>query len=146
MILSMDRENNRLSLGLKQLLEDPWEWARRELEEGKTVQGRVTNITDYGAFIEVREGLEGLVHVSELTWSKKVQHPKKYLEEGQDLEAVVLSVDADEKRLSLGVRQLQEDPWSNLKDKVKVGDIREGLVTSITKFGAFVSIVDQWRV
>lgn len=142
-ILSMDRENNRLSLGLKQFSEDPWEWAQRELKIGDVITGRVTSITDYGAFIELTEGLEGLVHVSELTWAKRVKHPKKYLQIGQELEATVLALDFDSRRISLGIRQLQEDPWENLTEEFRVGEVREGEVTSVTKFGAFVKLKED---
>ncbi len=142
-ILSMDKENNRLSLGLKQLTEDPWEWATRELQEGDVVRGVVTNITDYGAFLEIMEGLEGLIHVSELTWSRRVKHPKKYLNIGDEVEAQILSLDFDEKRIALGLKQLQEDPWLNLPNEVHEGMVMKGPVTSITRFGAFVQVKED---
>ncbi len=142
-IIHMDKDNNRLSLGMKQLAEDPWEWARRELNQGDIVRGRVTNITDYGAFLELLEGLEGLIHVSELTWSKRVKHPRKYLNVGDEIEAQVLSVDFDERRIALGVKQLMEDPWDRLPESVNEGDEMEGVVTSVTKFGAFVKVLDE---
>lgn len=142
-IVNMDKENNRLSLGLKQLTEDPWEWAQRELNEGDIVRGIVTNITDYGAFLELLEGLEGLIHVSELTWAKRVKHPKKYLNMGQEVEAQVLSLDFENRRIALGVKQLVDDPWLKLPDEVRVGDVMKGVVTSITKFGAFVKVKDD---
>lgn len=139
-ILTMDRENNRLSLGLKQLTEDPWEWAKRELKIGENIKGKVLNLTDYGAFVEIQEGLEGLIHVSELSWSKKTKHPKKYLTTGQEIEARILVVDLENKRIALGLKQLQGDPWDEVKSKIRAGDIIEGEVTSIAKFGAFVKI------
>ncbi len=142
-ILAMDRESNRLSLGLKQLTEDPWEWATRELREGDVVRGIVTNITDYGAFLEILEGLEGLIHVSELTWSKRVKHPKKYLKIGEEIEAKVLSLDLENKRIALGVKQLQADPWDRILDHVRVGDVLEGTVSSVTRFGAFVQVFEE---
>ena len=142
-ILSMDRENNRLALGLKQLSEDPWVWAAREIQVGAILQGKVISVTGYGAFIEFREGLEGLVHVSELTWSKRPQHPKKYVKVGSEVSVKVLAIDPEKKRLSLGIRQLSEDPWEVMGREIKVGDEREGRVTAITKFGAFVEIKDQ---
>ena len=140
-ILGMDRDNNRVSLGIKQLTEDPWEWASKEIGEGDIVKGKVVSITDYGAFIELCEGLEGLVHVTELSWAKRSLHPKKYLEKGQEVEAKVLSIDSKAKRLSLGLRQLQEDPWDSLLKKHKAGDVLEGKIMSVTKFGTFVEIM-----
>lgn len=142
-IINMDRDNNRLSLGMKQLAEDPWEWAERELNVGDIVRGKVTNITDYGAFLELLEGLEGLIHVSELTWSKRVKHPKKYLNMGDEIEAQVLAVDFKDRRIALGVKQLMQDPWDRLPEVVNIGDEMEGTVTSVTKFGAFVKVMDE---
>lgn len=142
-IVNMDKENNRLSLGLKQLTEDPWEWARRELNVGDVVRGRVTNITDYGAFLELLEGLEGLIHVSELTWSKRVKHPRKYLNMDEEVEAQVLSVDFDNRRIALGIKQLRDDPWDRLSHEVSIGAELEGQVTSVTRFGAFVKVLDD---
>lgn len=139
-ILGMDRDNNRISLGLKQLTEDPWEWARNNLEPETVIKGRVINLTDYGAFLEIKEGLEGLVHVSELTWARRVRHPKRYLQLDQEVEAMVLGVDFESKRVSLGIRQLTENPWEKLSEEVEVGDVIEGPVTRVTKFGAFVTV------
>lgn len=142
-ILAMDRENNRLSLGLKQLTEDPWEWALRELQPGDVVKGAVTSVTDYGAFVELRDGLEGLIHVSELTWSRRPKHPKNYVEQGATIEAQLLAIDRDKNRISLGLKQLQSDPWDQMGLSIKAGQTREGKITSITKFGAFVEVVDD---
>lgn len=142
-ILAMDRENNRLSLGLKQLSEDPWLWAARELQPGATVTGRVSSVADYGIFVEIQEGLEGLVHVSELTWSRRPKHPKTYFEVGQEIEVQVLALDQEKKRISLGRKQLLPDPWDQLSAQVRVGQVREGRVASITKFGAFVEVAED---
>lgn len=142
-ILTMDRENNRLSLGLKQLTEDPWVWAEREIHPGEVVSGKVTSVTDYGAFIELRDGLEGLVHVSELSWSKRPRHPKKYVEVGAQVQARVLGIDLEKKRISLGIKQLKTDPWDAFVKSIRVGEVREGQVTSITRFGAFVEVQDE---
>ncbi|MDH5656124.1 MAG: 30S ribosomal protein S1 [Spirochaetia bacterium] len=139
-ILSMDSDHNRLSLGLKQLTENPWEWAKNELQVGSSVHGTVTSITDYGVFVELREGLEGLIHVSELTWAKRVKHPKKYLSLGQEVDAQVLSIDFEKQRVGLGIKQLTRDPWSVIADEVAPGDELEGEITSVTKFGSFVKI------
>lgn len=142
-ILAMDRESNRLSLGLKQLTEDPWQWASRELRPDAIIAGRVTSVTDYGAFVEIAEGLEGLIHVSELTWSKRPKHPKKYVEPEQTIDVQVLGVDPENKRISLGRKQLLPDPWNDLVASVRVGDVLEGRVSSVTKFGAFVEVKDD---
>ncbi|MCE9597235.1 MAG: S1 RNA-binding domain-containing protein [Spirochaetia bacterium] len=141
-ILKMDREHNRLSLGVKQLTEDPWEWARRELKAGEQIEGTIMNVTGYGAFLEIKEGLEGLIHVSDLTWSGKRENPSKLVEPGKKVTARVLSVDFDNKRISLGLKQLEEDPFEALTRDLKVGDTADGVITSITKFGAFVRIRD----
>ena len=142
-LIGMDQENNRLSLGLKQMGEDPWEWAQRELHPGDVVTGKVTSITDYGAFAEIQEGLEGLIHVSELTWAKRVKHPRNYLQTDQEIKAQVLAVDMDAKRISLGIRQLNEDPWTSVANDFQVGHDLEGPVTSVTKFGAFVQLKED---
>ena len=139
-LLGLDQENNRISLGLKQLTQDPWLWAQENLKPEAVISGRVINLTDYGAFIEIKEGLEGLVHVSELTWARRVRHPKRYLEMGQEVEAMVLGVDFESKRVSLGIRQLTENPWETLPQQVNVGDVMEGPITRVTKFGAFVTV------
>lgn len=142
-IIGIDRENNRLSLGLKQLSEDPWVWAERELDVGDVVHGTITSLTDYGAFVELTEGLEGLIHVSELSWSKKLRHPKRYVQEGQEIESQVLAIDTENKRIALGLKQLKQDPWTRIGSEIKSGDILEGVVTSITKFGAFVEVIED---
>ena len=141
-ILKMDRENNRLSLGIKQLQEDPWEWAQRELKVGDVVDGTIMNVTNYGAFFEIREGLEGLIHVSDLTWSGKRENPGKLVEPGKPARAKILSIDPANKRISLGLKQLEEDPFEQVVRGLKVGDTAEGVVSSITKFGAFVKLRD----
>lgn len=142
-IIGIDRENNRLSLGLKQLTEDPWVWAERELDAGDIVHGTVTSLTDYGAFVELTEGLEGLIHVSELSWSKKLRHPKRYVQENQEIDCQVLSIDTEHKRIALGLKQLKPDPWTRIGTEIKAGDVVEGPVTSITKFGAFVEVTED---
>lgn len=141
-ILKMDRENNRLSLGIKQLTEDPWEWAAREIKVGDVVDGTIMNVTGYGAFFEIREGLEGLIHVSDLTWSGRRENPAQLVEQGQKKQARILTLDLEKKRISLGLKQLEEDPFEVVARELKVGSTGEGVVTSITKFGAFVRIRD----
>ncbi|MCB1156594.1 MAG: 30S ribosomal protein S1 [Leptospiraceae bacterium] len=140
MILEMEPENNRLSLGIKQMFEDPWVWAGRELEKDMIVRGVVTSLTNFGAFVELKEGLEGLIHTSELTWAKKPPHPKEVLKKGQEVDSIVLDIDVEKKRLSLGLKQLMPNPWDNLSSNVQVGNALEGKITGITKYGAFVEV------
>lgn len=142
-ILSIDVENRRLSLGIKQLSEDPWEWARRELHEGDVVEGTVTSITDYGAFVEVREGLEGLIHISELSWLNKLKHPKRYFDAGAKTQVCILTIDHNKRRIALSYRRTRPDPWTQIDTVAKAGDVRQGVVTSITKFGAFVELGEE---
>ena len=140
LILEIDPANNRLSLGIKQMYEDPWVWAGRELDKDMVVRGIVTSLTNFGAFVELKEGLEGLIHSSELSWAKKPPHPKEVLKKGQEVDSVVLDIDLERKRLSLGLKQLLPNPWDNLSANVKKGNILEGKVTGITKYGAFVEV------
>jgi len=140
LVLELNPENNRLSLGIKQMYEDPWVWAGRELEKDMVVRGLVTSLTNFGAFVELKEGLEGLIHSSELSWAKKPPHPKEVLKKGQEVDSVVLDIDLERKRLSLGLKQLLPNPWDNLSPLVKKGSIMEGKVTGITKYGAFVEV------
>ncbi|MCB1179468.1 MAG: 30S ribosomal protein S1 [Leptospiraceae bacterium] len=140
LILEIDKEGKRLSLGIKQMFEDPWVWAGRELEKDMVVRGIVTSLTNFGAFVELKEGLEGLIHTSELSWSKKPPHPKDILKKGQEVDSMVLDIDLERKRLSLGLKQLLPNPWDNLGDEIRKGTIREGKVTGITKYGVFVEV------
>ena len=129
-----------MSLGLKQTQEDPWNHAEEAYPPGKRVRGKVQSITDYGAFVELEPGVEGLIHVSEMSWTKKVKHPSKLLEVGQELECQVLEVDAKAKRISLGLKQLEPDPWTLFTEKYKPGDKIAGKVRSITDYGVFIGI------
>ncbi|HRG45461.1 MAG TPA: 30S ribosomal protein S1 [Leptospiraceae bacterium] len=140
LVLEIDPTNNRLSLGIKQLYEDPWVWAGRELEKDMVVRGIVTSLTNFGAFVELKEGLEGLIHCSELTWAKKPPHPKEVLKKGQEVDSMILDIDLSKKRLSLGLKQLLPNPWDNLTSEVRVGNTLEGKITGITKYGAFVEV------
>ncbi|HYO96831.1 MAG TPA: 30S ribosomal protein S1 [Polyangiaceae bacterium] len=139
-VLKYNAETERVSLGLKQTQEDPWNHAEEAYPLGKRVRGKVMSLTDYGAFVELEPGVEGLVHVSEMSWTKKVKHPSKLLEMGQEIECQVLEVDAKSKRISLGLKQLEADPWSLFTDKYKPGDKIGGKVRSITDYGVFVGI------
>jgi len=139
-VLKYNAETERVSLGLKQTQEDPWTLAEEAFPPGKKVRGKVMSITDYGAFVELMPGVEGLIHVSEMSWTKKVKHPSKLLEVGQDIECQVLEVDARAKRISLGLKQLEPDPWMLFTDKYHPGDKIAGKVRSLTDYGVFVGI------
>ncbi|MCE9500321.1 MAG: 30S ribosomal protein S1 [Leptospira sp.] len=140
LILDLDKENNRLSLGIRQMYEDPWEWAKRELEKGMVVRGTITSLTNFGAFVELKEGLEGLIHSTELTWSKKPPHPKEILKKGEEVDSTILDINYERRRLSLGLKQLSPNPWDTLSSNVRVHNILEGKITGITKYGAFVEV------
>jgi len=139
-VLKYNAETERVSLGLKQTQEDPWNHAEEAYPPGKKVHGKVMSITDYGAFVELEPGVEGLIHVSEMSWTKKVKHPSKFLEVGQELECQVLEVDAKSKRISLGLKQLEPDPWTLFTEKYKPGDKIGGKVRSLTDYGVFIGI------
>jgi small subunit ribosomal protein S1 len=141
-VLKFDKEKQRVSLGFKQLTPDPWLDATHRYPVGAHVHGRVISVTDYGAFVELEQGIEGLVHVSEMTWSKRMKHPSKLVNVGDQVECVVLSVNPGERRISLGMRQLAANPWDSLHDKYPVGATVEGRVRNLTEFGAFIEIED----
>ena len=139
-ILSFDRERQRVSLGLKQLISDPWSMVAQKYPIGSRVQGRVVNLTDYGAFVELETGVEGLIHVSEMSWTQKVRHPSKLVSIGDTPEAIVLAMDTDKKRISLGLKQVEPNPWDVIAEKYPVGTVIEGKIKNITDFGIFIGI------
>ena len=139
-VLKFDRESERVSLGYKQLKADPWTTATIKYPVGARVKGKVVSLTDYGAFIELEEGVEGLIHVSEMSWSKKVKHPSKVLTVAQEVECVVLGIDQEAHRISLGLKQIESNPWSQLVEKYPVGSKIRGKVRNLTEFGAFVEV------
>ncbi|BCO10513.1 30S ribosomal protein S1 [Desulfolithobacter dissulfuricans] len=139
-ILKYDKENDRVSLGVKQLKSDPWERVPEEYAVGSRVKGKVVSITDYGVFVELEEGVEGLVHISEMSWSKKPRHPSKMVTVGDEIEVQVLKVEAETKRISLGMKQLQPNPWDVVEENYPVGSIIEGKIKNITDFGIFIGI------
>ena len=141
-VLKYDKEKQRVSLGFKQLTPDPWLDAEHRYPVGAHVSGRVISVTDYGAFVELEQGIEGLVHVSEMTWSKRMKHPSKLVNVGDQVDCVVLNVNPTERRISLGMRQLASNPWDTLHDKYPVGATVEGRVRNLTEFGAFIEIED----
>ena len=139
-ILSFDRDSERVSLGLKQLVDDPWSRAEEKYPVETKVRGKVVSLTDYGAFVEIEEGVEGLIHVSEMSWTKKVRHPSKILSVGDEVEAVVLSINPESKRISLGMKQLESNPWDVIAQKYPVGTTIAGKIKNITDFGIFIGI------
>jgi small subunit ribosomal protein S1 len=141
-VLKFDKDKQRVSLGFKQLTPDPWLDAVERYPVGARVRGRVLSVTDYGSFVELEQGIEGLVHVSEMTWSKRMKHPSKMVKPGDEVETLVLSVNPADRRISLGMKQLQENPWENLSDRYPAGTVVEGRVRNLTDFGAFIEIED----
>jgi small subunit ribosomal protein S1 len=139
-VLQFDRENQRLSLGLKQTIPDPWEHVGEKFPQGSRVKGKVTSITDYGAFVQLLDGVEGLVHVSEMAWTKRVRHPSKILSVGDEVEVMVLEVDPNQKRISLGLKQTSPNPWDTIAERYPVGTKIQGRIKNITDFGIFIGI------
>ena len=139
-VLKFDPATERVSLGLKQIQEDPWHRADEKYPVGTRVKGKVVSLTDYGAFIELEQGVEGLVHVSEMSWTKRVKHPSKLVEVGEQVEAVVLDIDPKAKRISLGMKQIEANPWTLLEDKYPIGSVISGEVRNVTDFGVFVGV------
>ena len=141
-VLSFDRERERVALGLKQLTENPWETIQEKYPVNAIMPGRVVNLTDYGAFVELEPGVEGLVHISEMFWTREIRHPSKVLSPGQQVQVMILEVKTEEKRISLGLKQTMSNPWETLKEKYPVGTVIRGVVRNITNFGVFVGIED----
>jgi small subunit ribosomal protein S1 len=141
-VLKFDKDKQRVSLGFKQLTPDPWLDASERYPVGAHVHGRVLSVTDYGAFVELEQGIEGLVHLSEMTWSKRLKHPSKLVKPGDEVDTVVLSVNPGDRRISLGMKQLLENPWENLTERYPAGTVVEGRVRNLTDFGAFIEIED----
>ncbi|MDH3800057.1 MAG: 30S ribosomal protein S1 [Desulfobacterales bacterium] len=139
-ILNLDLENERVSLGMKQLNEDPWTTASEKYAVGSRVTGRVVSLTDYGAFIELEEGIEGLIHVSEMSWTRKIRHPSKVVSVGEEVEAVVLDIKPESRRISLGMKQVVPNPWDVISEKYPIGTTIEGKIKNITDFGLFIGI------
>lgn len=139
-VLEFDENTKRISLGLKQLQPHPWDGIDEKYPEGMKVQGRVVSIADYGAFIELERGVEGLVHISEMSWTQHIKHPSQLVEKNQIIECVVLNISKEEKKISLGVKQLENDPWKNILEKYPVGSKHKGTVRNLTNFGVFVEL------
>lgn len=139
-VLKFDAERERISLGMKQITPDPWESVESKFVIGSRVQGKVVGLTDYGAFVELEKGIEGLVHISEMTWAKKVSHPSKVVQVGETVETVVLNIDRNRHRISLGLKQVMPNPWLLLKEKYAIGSVIKGSVRNVTDFGLFVGV------
>jgi len=139
-VLDIQRDSKKISLGLRQTMENPWEVVARNYPPGAKVVGKVRNMTSYGAFIEIQEDIDGMVHVSDMSWTRKINKPQEILKKGDEVEAVVLDIDPSQQRISLGIKQLQEDPWSQIDTLYKIGDMVKGTVMKLTSFGAFVEL------
>ena len=139
-VIDFDDEKKRVSLGLKQLTPHPWETVETDFPKGEKVTGKVVSMTNYGAFIEIKSGIEGLIHVSEMSWTRHVKNPSELYSLGDQVEAVVLSIDSEERKISLGAKQLTDDPWDKIEEKYNVGSIVKGKVINLTQFGAFVEL------
>ena len=140
--LDFDDDKKRISLGMKQLTPHPWDSLQPEVQVGSKVKGRIVNVADYGAFLELLPGVEGLIHVSEMSWSQHLRNPQDFMKVGDELEAVVLTLDRDERKMSLGIKQLTEDPWTkqDVLTKYAVGTKHTGIVRNLTNFGLFIEL------
>ncbi len=139
-VLGINRDEQKISLGIRQLETNPWDSAESKYAPGAHVKGKIRNLTSYGAFIELEEGLDGMIHVSDISWTRKINHPSEVFKKGDDVEAQVLEVDKANQRIALGIKQLSTDPWSNIDQYYKVGDLVTGQVTKLASFGAFVGL------
>ncbi len=141
-VLEIDPEHKKLSLGMKQIESNPWDTVNEKYSIGSKIKGKVRSITNYGVFVELEAGIDGLVHISDISWTKKFNHPSDLFKEGQEIDAVILDVDSDNKKMSLGMKQLEQDPWDKISERYTTGDIVKGVVTKTKTFGVFVRIED----
>ena len=139
-VLGVNKEEQKISLGVRQLEPNPWDEIEHRYQIGRQVKGTVRNLTAYGAFVELEEGIDGMIHVSDMSWTKKINHPSEVLKKGDEIEAVVIDIDKQNQRISLGIKQLEGDPWKEIEGKYKIGDLVKGKVSKITTFGAFLSL------
>jgi small subunit ribosomal protein S1 len=143
MVLDINQEKQEISLGMKQTQSNPWDKVADRYPVGALVKGRVRNLTNYGAFIEIEEGIDGLLHVSDMSWTRKIGHPSEVVEKGQEIECKVVSVDQERRRIALGLKQMDEDPWAtDIPGRYQPGQLVKGKVTKITNFGVFVGLED----
>jgi small subunit ribosomal protein S1 len=139
-VLGINREEQKISLGVRQLESNPWDSAAEKYQVGSRVKGKVRNLTSYGAFVELEEGIDGMIHVSDMSWTRKINHPSEVMKKGDEVEATVLEVDRPNQRIALGIKQLGSDPWENIEKLYKVGDLVTGKVTKLASFGAFIGL------
>jgi small subunit ribosomal protein S1 len=142
-VLGVNKEEQKISLGLRQLEPNPWDEIEKKFTIGSRVKGKIRNMTAYGAFVELDEGIDGMIHVSDLSWTRKINHPSEVFKKGDEVEAEVIDIDKTNQRISLGIKQLTEDPWKNIDQKYKIGDLVKGKVTKLASFGAFVQLADD---
>lgn len=142
-VLGINKEEQKISLGVRQLEPNPWDEVEDRYPVGSQISGKIRNLTAYGAFVELEDGIDGMIHVSDLSWTRKINHPSEILKKGEDLEAVVIDIDKTNQRISLGIKQLENDPWSEIDTRFKVGDLVKGTVAKIASFGAFVQLQDD---
>lgn len=142
LVVSLDKENRRMSLSVKQLKDNPWQAVSKKYEPGQNVTGTISNITDFGIFVQLQPGVDGLVHISDLSWTEHIEHPNDLFKRGQEVEAVILSIDPENKKISLGIKQLSQDPWNIVEQTYPLNTIVEGTVTKLASFGAFVKLPD----
>jgi len=142
-VLGVNKEEQKISLGVRQLEANPWDEIEQRYIIGKQVKGKVRNMTAYGAFVELEEGIDGMVHVSDLSWTRKINHPSEMLKKGDDIEAVVIDIDKANQRISLGLKQLENDPWKEIETRFRIGDLVKGTVSKLANFGAFIQLQDD---
>ena len=139
-VIGIQKEDQKISLSVRQLEPNPWDMVRHNYPAGARVRGKVRNLTNYGAFVELEEGIDGMIHVSDMSWTRKVNHPSEFVKKGDEIDAIVLDVDSNNQRISLGIKQLSSDPWSEIDQLFKIGDVVKGKVTKITTYGAFIDL------
>src|SRR6187399_2201573 len=139
-VLGVNKEEQKISLGVRQLEPNPWDEIEVKYQIGTQIRGEVRNLTAYGAFVELEEGIDGMIHVSDMSWTKKINHPSEMIKKGDEIEAVVIDIDKQNQRISLGMKQLEGDPWKEIEGKYKIGDLVKGKVSKITTFGAFIAL------
>ncbi len=139
-VLNVNKEDRKISLGLRQAQSNPWELIKEKYPHGTRIKGKVRNMTGYGAFVQIQDDIDGMIHVSDMSWTRKINHPSEVLQKGQVVEAVILDVDVENQRISLSMKKLTDDPWQNIQDKYKVGDTVSGKITKLASFGAFVEL------
>ena len=141
-VLAVHKDERKISLGLRQAQPNPWELIKEKYPKGTRIKGKVRNMTGYGAFVQIQDDIDGMIHVSDMSWIRKINHPSEMLQKGQEVEAVILDVDVENQRISLSMKKLTDDPWQNIQEKYKVGDTVTGKITKVASFGAFVELDD----